>query len=312
MRYIINLSRFVSINEKKEIMQEMKRQGIDVKPDPWSSLRLITDRPIFNKPYISNIIELKETFFPKTISETIEHLKKYDVKDINTKIWDNVPFHRKAIVDRFLKKAKFKKTGKTIYIEAKPGTNRPEPEVRLGIVLVQREPILLDNRTNVKVSTKEKQLLTKNNNISLYPDLLIESPKTIGEISDFVRLSKTFKMKVFISTLNDPDCTRAIAEFKNLSSFEKANVEIIQFSDDLKKEYTLVGFSLWGKDNLSSLNNLKTDSKKLLFLFGNEKRGLKKNTMDMCDKVVKIGENSSEPLRATQAAAFGLGYIFKR
>jgi hypothetical protein len=121
-------------------MSEIRKQGIDVRPDPWSSLRLITDKPIFNKPYVSNIIELKETFFPKTISETIDHLRLYDIKDINAKIWDNVPFHRKAIVDRFLKKSKFNKTGKIIYLEAKPASNRPEPEVRLGIILEEKDP----------------------------------------------------------------------------------------------------------------------------------------------------------------------------
>ena len=323
MMYIINLSRFVSINEKKEIMVEIKKQGIDVKPDPWSSLRLITDKPIFNKPYIANVIELKETFFPKTLAETVDHLRLYDIKDINAKIWDNVPFHRKAIVDRFLKKSKFIKTGKIIYIEAKPGSNRPEPEVRLGIILEDRDPRSLgaNSRTPNKFDDKPKVDNRKEQASSpfkksaqgsaIYPDLLIESPKTIGEISDFVRLSKTFKMKVFISTLNDPDCARAISEFKSLNSFEKADVEIIQFSDDLKKDYVLVGFSLWGKDKVSSLYSLNsgTKNKKLLFLFGNEKRGLKKSTMDICDKVIKIGDASSEPLRATQAAAFALGYL---
>lgn len=306
-------------------MLEIRKQGIDVKPDPWSSLRLITDKPIFDKPYVSNVIELKETFFPKTISETVDHLKKYEIKDINAKIWDTVPFHRKAIVDRFLKKSKFIKTGKIIYIEAKPGTNRPEPEVRLGIILDERNSRLLgdnsrtpnkfDDKKKININKKEQSFSSFKKNMpgtQIHPDLLIESPKTIGEISDFVRLSKTFKMKVYISTLNDPDCARAISEFKNLNTFEKADVEIIQFSDDLKKEYLLVGFSLWGKDKVSSLSNLNIGSKRLLFIFGNEKRGLKKSTMDMCDRVIKIGENSSEPLRATQAAAFALGYLFER
>ena len=338
--YIINLSRFVSINEKKEIMNEIKKQGIDVKADSWSSMRLITDKPIFNKPYVSNVIELKETFYPQTLSATVEHLQKYQVKDINAKIWDNVPFHRKAIVDRFKKKNKFVDSGKIIYLEAKPSQNRKEPEVRLGIILDsrgkaiegtnQRAPQAQQPRNNNNKPFQNQNSNQNNNNrnnqrrieepeprrftpgaSSIYPDLLIESPKTIGEISDFVRLSKTFKLKIFISTLNDPDCARAIAEFKKSNTFDKADIEIIQFSDDLKKDYTLVGFSLWGRQTVSDLSSL-SKSKKQLFLFGNEKRGLKKSTMDMCDLVIKIGEGSSEPLRATQAASFALGYLFKK
>jgi len=291
MNYIINLSRFVSINEKKNIMIELEKQGISARQDPWSSLRLITDKPIFNKPYISNIIELKETFFPKTISEIIEHLNKCEVKNITAKIWDNVPFHKKAIVDRYLKKYKFNETGVHIYLEAKPRANSLAPEVRLGV--------FLESKTS-SISEHQK---------STYPDLLIESPKTIGEISDFVRLSKTFKIKVYISTLNDPDCIKAISEFKSFNSFNKANIEIINFSDALRQNYVFIGFSMWGVDNISSVSSLAKGDKKLLLLFGNEKRGLKKNTMDMCEKVIKIGNNSSEPLRATQAAAFALGYL---
>jgi len=338
MMYIINLSRFVSINEKKEIINEIKKQGIEVKPDSWSSMRLITNKPIFDKPYVSNVIELKETFFPQSLSETVEHLRKYEIKDINAKIWDNVPFHRKAIVDRFRKKNKFLDTGKIIYLEAKPAENRKEPEVRLGIILDNKNrgsSINQNQKTQQAIQPRNSNLNLNPNNKSsfknqnfkrveeeprrftpvvstIYPDLLIESPKTIGEISDFVRLSKTFKTKIFISTLNDPDCARAIAEFKKSNTFDKADIEIIQFSDDLKKDYTLVGFSLWGRQTVIDLKRIDQKSKKLLFLFGNEKRGLKKSTMDMCDLVIKIGENSSEPLRATQAAAYALGYLFEK
>jgi len=327
MVYIINLSRFVSINEKKEIINEIKKQGIDVKPDSWSSMRLITNKPIFDKPYVSNVIELKETFYPQSLSETVEHLRKYEVKDINAKIWDNVPFHRKAIVDRFKKKNKFQENGKIIYLEAKPAQNRKEPEVRLGIILNKENNYNQNTQQAPKgsnINSKEKYNYNRNQNFkktepeprrftpgtsNIYPDLLIESPKTIGEISDFVRLSKTFKLKIFISTLNDPDCARAIAEFKKSNSFDKADIEIIQFSDDLKKDYALVGFSLWGRQTINDLKTIDQKNKKLLFLFGNEKRGLKKSTMDMCNLVIKIGENSSEPLRATQAAAYALGYL---
>jgi tRNA G18 (ribose-2'-O)-methylase SpoU len=55
---------------------------------------------------------------------------------------------------------------------------------------------------------------------------------------------------------------------------------------------------------------LKKDQNYLL-IFGNEDRGLLKSTMDKSKFVIKIGNKSSEPLRATQAAVFALGYLFK-
>ena len=74
-------------------------------------------------------------------------------------------------------------------------------------------------------------------------------------------------------------------------------------------KYILISYSLWGKDNIDVLKEYH--NKKMLFIFGNEKRGLKKSTMDLSQRVISIGnKQSSEPLRATQAAAFALGYLY--
>jgi len=278
--FLITLSRFVSDSEKFNIIKELNDKGFKAKQDLWSSKAIVVDKLPENQPSFANIIQLKEEFNPTTLTDLVSVLSKYKVKRIRAKIGKNVPFHEKAILDRFRRKNKFNETGETIYLEAR---NIYKLEVRIGIVL--------------ETEIDEYK----------YNDLAIESPKTVGEISDFVRTSKVLGNKVYIITLNDRVCLQAIDAFKRENIFDKANVEIIDSVDALKDKYTLVSFSLWGKDSLSDLK----PNQDYIFLFGNEERGLLKSTMDKSKLVIKIGNKSSEPLRATQAALFVLGYLFK-
>jgi hypothetical protein len=283
-KYLINLARFVSYNEKKEIFKELKQKGYEVENDSWSYRRLIINKPMKPKPFAASIIELKETFFPKTISETVEKLKKYKIKEIKAKIGREVPFHGKAITDRYLKKNKYNDSGDIIYLEA--NMINEKPCVRIGIYQ----------------NTNKTKTITKINN---YPDIAIESPFTFGEIADFVRLSKIFKIKVYIATNKDKDCIEAISNFKRDSSFDKGNIEVIDYIFELKEKYEFIGFSMWGNKSIQEIINSKRNK---LLIFGNERRGLMKSTMDSCTSLIKIA-NASEPLRSTQAAAFAFGYI---
>jgi len=295
-KYLINLARFVSYKEKKEIFKELKHKGYVVENDSWSYRRLIVNKLIKSKPYAASIIELKETFFPKTISETVERLKKYKIKEIKAKIGREVPFHAKAITDRYLKKNKYNKSGQIIYLEANMIDGKPA--VRIGIYLD------IYNQQN-----NNNKNINKQSTINKYPDLAIESPYTFGEIADFVRLSKIFKIKVYIATNKDKDSEEAINEFKKTNSFDKGNIEVIDYISKLKDKYEFIGFSMWGKNTVQDI--LKNNSKNKLLIFGNERRGLRKSTMDMCTSLIRIAK-SSEPLRATQAASFALGFIYSK
>jgi len=295
-KYLINLARFVSYKEKKEIFKELKHKGYVVENDSWSYRRLIVNKLIKPKPYAASIIELKETFFPKTISETVERLKKYKIKEIKAKIGRDVPFHAKAITDRYLKKNKYNKSGQIIYLEANIIDGKPA--VRIGVYLD-----IYNQQNNNNKNTNKQSTIKK------YPDLAIESPYTFGEIADFVRLSKIFKIKVYIATNKDKDSEEAINEFKKTNSFDKGNIEVIDYISKLKDKYEFIGFSMWGKNTVQDI--LKNNSKNKLLIFGNERRGLRKSTMDMCTSLIKIAK-SSEPLRATQAASFALGFIYSK
>jgi tRNA(Leu) C34 or U34 (ribose-2'-O)-methylase TrmL len=286
--YLLNLARFVSYNEKKEIYKELKTKGYTVSNDAWSYRRLILNKPIKGKPYIASLIELKESFAQDNLTQTIDRLSKYKIKKIKAKIDRNVPFHEKAITDRYSKKYKFVENGDTIYLEAK--TENDKVLVRIGVYIDEKENKVIEKAVE-------------------YPDLAIESPFTLGEIGDFLRFTKTFKMKIYILTLNDRDCLESVSNFLKENSFSKGNVTVVKDIDAIKANYNVIGFSMWGKNPISSL--VENNNKKILLIFGNERRGLLKSTMEICSKVIKVG-SSSEPLRATQAASFALGYIFSK
>ncbi len=296
--YLLNLARFVSYNEKKDIFKELKNKDFKVSNDSWSYRRLIIDKPIKGKTYVASLIELKESFSQDNLNQTIKRLSKYKIKEIKAKIDRNVPFHEKAVVDRYLKKEKFNPNGEVIYLEAKKENEKVL--VRIGVYLEERENNTSQNKNN---SSQNKVAGEKNN----FPDLAIESPYTLGEIGDFLRFSKTFKVKVYILTLNDKDSLENIQKFLKENNFDKGKVTIVKDIDVIKNNYEVIGFSMWGKDSLESLKI----NKKTLLIFGNERRGLLKSTMDKCSKVIKIG-SSSEALRACQAASFTLGYLFSK
>jgi tRNA(Leu) C34 or U34 (ribose-2'-O)-methylase TrmL len=277
--YLVTLSRFINLKEKKVLVKELKRRGYKVDDDPWSTKSLLLDKKPKPSPSIASIIELKKSVSPNNLTELVECLSKYKIKKIKTKIGAKVPFHTLAIIQRYQRKYKFDEDGAVFYLEAR---NENKLEVRFGEVIE-------DELAQVE-----------------YPDLAIESPKTMGEISDFIRMSKIFGSKVYIITLKDQKCKYALKDFLKENSFNKANVEIVDTIEEIQKKYLFVSFSLWGKDTLRKVKSKQN----LLLIFGNEKRGLLKSTMDKSKYVIKIGNKSSEPLRATQAAAFAIGYLY--
>ena len=282
MKYLINLSRFITESEKKQIINDLKKQKINARNDSWSQKKLILDKPVYKKPYIAKQIKIEKEFYAETITDIINQLNNYKIKNISGKVFNKVPFHLKAINDRFLKKNKFLENGKKIYLEARQEKNKTQ--VRFG-------EIIEDIKTE-KIK---------------YPDIAIETPFTIGEISDFVRLAKSFNVKLYIITLNNKNSKEAINRFLKENSFKKADVRIENDYKKLKSKYIILAFSLWGKDSITDIKEFK--NKNTLLLFGNENRGLLKESMEFSRKIIKIGRGS-EPLRATQANSFAFGAIY--
>lgn len=189
-------------------------------------------------------------------------------------------FHAKAIEDRFLRKNKFDDTGIKLYLEAKQRGHKTY--CRIGKVILD--------------STQQVQ--------KCEIALLLENSVNSNEIADFLRLGVALGCKIIFKT--NIDLTKAINDAKKIFKSNKINYTTIS---DLKEinDYYLIGFSLWGKENEKSLLDVKEN--KIMLLFGNENRGLLKETLDSCNKTVYLGPKSSEPLRANQAAAYAYGIL---
>jgi len=278
--FLVTTNRNISNDEMQKIFFDLKKKKIDYKVDSWNYTNLLFDKKPDFFIGTSQVIELYNEFIVNNISDIVDHIAKYKIKKINAKIKKNLSFHAKAIEDRFLRKNKFDEKGITLYLEAKQrGKN---VYCRLGKIITQ----------NVgQESQKEIALLLENSTNS-------------QEIADFLRLGVALNCKIYFKT--NVDTTKAINDAKKIFKSNKINYTIIPDLQEIK-DYYLIGFSLWAKESESSLLTIKEN--KIMLLFGNENRGLLKETLDSCNKTVKLGPGSSEPLRANQAASYAYGIL---
>ena len=86
----------------------------------------------------------------------------------------------------------------------------------------------------------------------------------------------------------------------------------------MKSKNQTFGFSLWGTSPITELitkiKGIKTQipSKNMInFIFGNEETGLPLKIRDQIS-IYRIGTQASEPLRASQAAAYALGTLLSQ
>ncbi len=288
--YLVTINRNISAEEFKKILTNLKIDKIAHQVDSWNYSNILFPRKpdFFNG--ISQIIELYNEFEVTTISEIVDKISKYKIKQINAKIKKDLKFHKQAIEERFLRKNKFYNDGIILYLEAKHRGNKIY--CRIGKILSETP--------ESKISLIEKLPTMKVKEIAL----LLENTSNANEIADFLRLGVALQCNIFFKT--NKDMTKEILDAQKLFKSNKIKYKIIS---DLKeiKDYYLIGFSLWGKENEKSL--LTINENKIMLLFGNENRGLLKETMDACNKTVYLGPKSSEPLRANQAAAYAYGIL---
>lgn len=279
--YLATTNRNITSEELKSIFRQLKQQNVNFVIDSWNLNNIIfIDSPVkYNG--IASLIKILEEFEIKTLTDIAEHLSKYKIKEIHAKIRKDLKFHEKAIEDRFLRKNKFNPQGIVLYLEAK--TKGDKTAIRIGEII---NPELPNQNQDVRI------------------DLLLENSTNIQEIADFLRLSVALQCTVYFKNYFAID--EKISQAKKLFKSNKTNYKQIKSINEVK-DYFLIGFSLWGKDSEKSL--FKAKAGKILLLFGNEERGLLKETMDSCKLVVHLGPKSSEPLRANQAAAYAVGVL---
>ncbi len=281
--YLATTNRNITSEELKSIFRQLKQQNVNFVVDSWNLNNIIfLDSPVkYNG--IASLIKIIEEFEIKTLTDIAEHLSKYKIKEIHAKIRKDLKFHAKAIEDRFLRKNKFDPQGIVLYLEAK--TKGDKTAIRIGEII---NPELAQS-TETKI------------------DLLLENSTNVQEIADFLRLSVALQCTAYFK--NEFSIEAKILQAKKLFKSNKTNYKQIK-SIGAIKDYFLIGFSLWGKDSEKSL--FKVNASKILLLFGNEERGLLKETMDSCNLVVHLGPKSSEPMRANQAAAYAVGILNNR
>ncbi len=291
MKALLTLARFVSPSEQQEIVSKIASMEYEVKPDSLApQRRLIVNGPVGGKLFevegVSQVIVLHADKRTKTLGEAAkvvaETAKKLnlDAFTVRLKRLGDVPFHEKALKERVRKKCKHI-AGRTLYVEAKK--TRDDVIIRVGL-------------PETFFTEAKKDFV-----------LVLESPKTPHEVADFLRLAIVFDLPLRISLEGDLRTLQALQEAKKIvKGHEKTKVMTYKTTLQAIRGRKAVAFSLWGD---KSEEWLKKSPEINALVFGNEERGLKLSSQKECVGVVHLGPKSSEPMRATQAAAYALGVM---
>ncbi len=139
--------------------------------------------------------------------------------------------------------------------------------------------------------------------------VLIEHPRLVEEISDFLRLCLIFDLN-FKVIYNDKRQFQLI--LNNAKTITKGklsdfNVDVINNLDEIN--IIKVGFSKHAKNNEADFIKFLRENKDkdLLFVFGNDLYGLSQKTRDKLDYCFSLTPDKVKPLKANQALAYALG-----
>ena len=325
---LVKLSRFVTPKEQEILIRDLDlklrnyAKNGKVKEDPWGTRRRILIslsedttltkgliNTILSNPGVNNIIVFQQNLF-ETRSDTLSQLMKTTFEFIRSKTKNNtinvnfhalgrVPFHKKAILDR-LKKKKI--------------INDPKADFKLYMEVRQLQGMHQDEKgIQLRIGEKIIRHAKQPSSHIQTPVLVLFSPHTIQEVADFFRLALTFNTQVIITDENSK-VEEIIQDVEKtyFKGIDKINFEIESSPDSLMDKKSDCKFYLWGKSPITDLNaeikrNTHSDEE-ILFLFGNEETGLPLWIRDKIN-IFHIGKKASEPLRASQAAAYAFGIM---
>ncbi len=327
---LVKLARFVTPKEQElianDLLKTLRGHSIPVTiiNDSWGSRRRLLiqlkdksryspniQKLILQTPGVNSLILFSQSDFEfetTSLTDLLAHLEDYIVNKIRSntvfityQAFGRIPFHKKAILDRLKRKHIFH-TGDAkhnLYIEVKRDKQTKE-----------KQPVI-----KVRLGEKIGSTPIRNKKITS-PTLILYSPFTIQEVADFFRLALTFKARVIFT--NENKMVEKIIEqveetyFKGLSKVEHQIIPNLDSIMENKERSLFYGFSLWGSDPITSLREkIESSGKKreeIFFIFGNEEKGIPLNVRKMI-LTFYIGVKASEPLRASQAAAYALGIL---
>ncbi|MHA1213697.1 MAG: hypothetical protein ACTSPG_00190 [Candidatus Hodarchaeales archaeon] len=326
---LLKLARFISKEEQRQIKKEIRpicrkySESFEIMSDPWRSknriLVQIQSRKNNLKEFYSELIENPGIitvieFFPNAFNFDLSEFKALLdllINIINSKSPDNtysidirsyckIPFHKKSIIDR-LKKKRIDYTEQAslqLYFEINRSKKNDTLIGRLG--------------------KKIQQIAPEHERKTIPAVLVLYSPYTTQEVADFFRLGLSFKTKIIFTDENNK-VRLLINKVKKtfFKGIDKVKFEIVPDIHQLISQNpdTCYGFSLWGKKtiyDLAIILNQKRESvngnSSLTFFFGNEEVGLPLKARQEIP-IFRIGTTASEPLRASQAASYILGFL---
>jgi hypothetical protein len=321
---LLKLSRFISPSEQRMIAEdivELLPTSAKINNDPWGHQRRLlinlnakpnisTIQQLSIFPGIANIIEFESNYFnilTNSLNELIKAIDRYlksnseqNKVSLEYKAMGSLPFHQRAIKDR-LKKRKY------LFF------NELEPDVFSAYIDVKK----IKNRIFARIgrSIVVKDDFSKESRPPLPVKLLIFSPNTTQEISDFFRLTLSFNIEEVILTNENKKVKELVEEtsktlFKGISKIKYSIRSSLKKYIEINSDSKFIGFSLWAPlsemDYYNNISSYRVDNKRTcVLIFGNEDRGLH-YTIQKRIKMYRFGIGSSEPLRSSQAAAYAL------
>lgn len=334
--YLIKLARFISKNEQITLAEDLKQlltphvTFLEISHDKWGAKnRLIMEiEPITIKitdlnqklrenPGISSIIlftpqlfNWEFSSFPALINQLADFLNTHNAKKsyvLDFRAIGRLPFHRKAIIDR-LKRKKLLSQGESefhLYLEIKPR---------------KKKNLETDPTFQARIGTKfVNEFLVNGTPQTFDPKLVLFSPFTTQEVADFFRLGLAFNISIILTNENGKaqDLINRVQKtfFKGVT---KVSFKIVPSLENLiiQNPALSYGFSLWGTKSVSefpsmiqSLHCQESKTPITYFIFGNEENGLPLFIRYKIP-IFRIGRQASEPLRASQAAAYILGTLY--
>lgn len=342
MHLLLKLARFVTPKEQTHLIKEIEKyfyqftNSFQVENDTWASqnrlllklddqkkFKLLSDielhvEELINKPRIVSAITIPSSLYNweseslvALINEIVSFLKGNNASEYSLDFlgFGKTPFHKKAIQDR-LKKKKFVHSPNSqfkLYLEISSQKVQNVKGVKKHIVRIGRK--------YVPTIYAEKTLF------SFSPQMILYSPYTVQEVADFFGLSLVFNIPIILT--NENGRVEKLIEKVKTSYYKGIDKIEYRITSSLanyimKSKEPTFGFSLWGTSPITELitkiNSVKLQipSKSVInFVFGNEETGLPLNIRNQIS-MYRIGTQASEPLRASQAAAYALGTLLSQ
>ena len=342
MYLLLKLARFVTTKEQNHLCKKIEEyfsqftNSIQVENDTWASKnrlllklgdqkdsKLLSDielhvEELINKPGIVSAIVIPSSLYNweseslnALIKEIIIFLRGNNASEYSLDFlgFGKTLFHKKAIQDR-LKKKKFVHSPNSkfkLYLEMK--------SQKVHTIKTGKTHIARIGRKYIPTIYSTKAVF------SFSPQLILFSPYTVQEVADFFRLSLAFNIPIILT--NENGRAEKLIEkvknsyFKGIDKIEyRITLSLLNYI--MKSKNHTFGFSLWGTSPITELitkiEGIKSQIPRktvINFVFGNEETGLPLNIRDQIS-MYRIGTQASEPLRASQAAAYALGALLSQ